>query len=243
MGETWDQFGHDYDHPHFSGEASVYLIASTPRSGSHFLGHLLFGTGALGSPLEYLHPAHMRTWMSVLGVDSLSAMMESLSRRRTSPSGWFGIKAHWPEFARIAGDEALRDALPIRRYIFIRRRDRIAQAISALIAFQTKALISFHAPIGEPRYDFGAIRGAVAGLDAQNRQWEDFFERRSIAPLIVDYEDLVADADRVVDAILTDLGVARSNRTGPTWMPERQASDLNARWREQYLQDMASQPA
>ena len=43
----WTQFGSSYDYPCFESQPRTYLIASTPRSGSHYLGHKL------------MRPAHM----------------------------------------------------------------------------------------------------------------------------------------------------------------------------------------
>jgi LPS sulfotransferase NodH len=238
VGETWDQFGADYDHPPFDGVPRTYLIASTPRSGSHFLGHLLLGTGALGSPLEYLSPIHGRKWMDVLGVADLPSMMQALYRRRTSPSGWFGIKAHWWEFEPVVQDETLFSFLDIRTYIHIRRRDRIAQAISALIAHQTKSWISFHDRSGEPSYDFAAIRNAITQLEGQHRQWDAFFNGKGISPFVVEYEHLIDHPDDIVDGILAHMNVSRSAEMPTKWQPGRQASDINERWRERYLIDL-----
>jgi LPS sulfotransferase NodH len=58
---NWNQFGAAYDFPDFSGAFRNYLIASTPRCGSHYLGHLLRATGRLGSPLEFFPEAESPT--------------------------------------------------------------------------------------------------------------------------------------------------------------------------------------
>ena len=38
-----------------AGPTQVYLFASVPRSGSTYVSHLLWATGCLGAPLEYLN--------------------------------------------------------------------------------------------------------------------------------------------------------------------------------------------
>ena len=238
MGQ-WDQFGQDYDHPPFEGTPRLYLIASTPRSGSHFLGHQLLETGALGSPLEYFHEPHLRTWMAELGTPDLVSTIKQLYRRRTSPSGWFGAKAHWNQFKPIAERPALFRFLGIETYIEITRSDRIAQAISYVIAQQTGAWISFHSAQAEPRYDFAAIRQVADALDHHIAQWRAFFAANAITPLIVDYDDLTADPKATVDRIMAHCGVERTG-TAPQWQPQRQASDINARWRDRYLADLAA---
>jgi len=237
MKGSWDQFGPDYDHPPFKGTPRLYLIASSQRSGSHYLGHLLLETGALGSPLEYFHPQHLRKWMEVLGTRDFPATMSRLVARRTSPSGWFGAKAHWRHFAPIANNDRLLRFLDIETYIEIRRRDRIAQAISYVIAHQTQAWISFHDRKAEPRYDFAAIRKVCEALDQDIAHWHRFFEQQGITPLTVEYEDLVADPAATVDRIMAHCGVSRAGAE-PRWQPCRQASDINARWQERYLADL-----
>ena len=121
---TWDQFGPAYDFRRFEGSARTYLIASTPRSGSHYLGRLLFDTGALGAPLEYFHPNHMQTWRQKLGAKTSEELFHGLLALRTSPSGWFGIKAHWPQFEAIRRDREIFDILAFSKYIRIARRER-----------------------------------------------------------------------------------------------------------------------
>lgn len=239
MDGRWDQFGADYDHAPFAGTPRLYLIASTPRSGSHFLGHSLLETGALGSPLEYFHPQHLRRWAELFGTTDFRSTMSRIVARRTSPSGWFGVKAHWQQFAPIAENDGLLKFLGIETYIEIKRRDRIAQAISLVIAQQTNAWISFHDSKAEPRYDFDAIRKAMDGLDQGVAGWEAFFQANGITPLTIHYEDLTADPGATVDGILRHCGVSRAG-DAPRWLPRRQASDINARWQERYCSDLAA---
>jgi len=238
MDGRWDQFGSDYDQPPFAGNPRLYLIASTPRSGSHFLGHLLMETGALGSPLEYFLPQHLRRWMELLGTKDFKTTMARLVARRTSPTGWFGAKAHWEQFAPIAGNDALLRFLRIETYIEIRRRDRVAQAISYVIAKQTDAWISFQHSTAEPRYDFDAIRRVVKAIDQSIAHWQCFFEAQGITPVTVEYEELTADPAAIVDRIMAHCGVSRRGAE-PRWQPRRQASNINARWQERYLADLA----
>jgi len=243
MAERWDQFGPDYDHPPFQGQPRTYLLASTPRSGSHFLGHLLLGTGVLGSPLEYFHVPHAKRWMASLGVEDFPTMLRRLHQRRTSPSGWFGVKAHWPQFAPIACNETLLRFVNIDRYIEIRRRDRVAQAISAVIAQQTLAWISFHNTSNRaPRYDFRAIHAAAEAFESQIGKWHAFFEEQGVSPFVVEYEDLISDPQAVLDQIVVEFGIECMGIPRQKWVPQRQASDLNARWHDQYHKDLATLP-
>lgn len=235
----WNQFGEEYDLPPFEGTPRTWLLASTGRSGSHYLGHLLTETGALGSPLEYLHPDHIARWEKRLGVDDFAGVLAHLHRYRTSPTGWFGIKAHWrQQFGRFAREPEMMAQLQIERYVSIRRRDRVAQAISMVMARQTKAWISFHKVRGEPEYDGDAIRKAMAGLDGEIQTWDRFFRQHDITPLIVEYEDLLADPVATVDHVLDWFGVQRQPGATPlTQQPARQANALNEEWKERFLRE------
>jgi LPS sulfotransferase NodH len=93
----WNPFDSECDLPRYVGRpAHQYLIASSQRSGSYLLSYLLRETGQLGFPLEYLHPEHAPMWRQRFGVSSMNEVILNLFERRTSPNGWFGIKAHWP---------------------------------------------------------------------------------------------------------------------------------------------------
>ena len=236
----WDQFGDAYDHPHFDGRPSCYLIASTPRSGSHYLGHLMCGTGVLGSPLEYFHPKHLEKWKAKFGATEFEEVLSGLFMVRTSPSGWFGVKAHWSQFEPIAKNPAQLSSLGCSKYIRIFRNDTLAQAISLVIARKTSAWISFHQVRKQPKYDFQAIQIALAEIEAENGKWEAFFQERGVDPLIVEYENLCKKPADVVNNIMSYFNLdAESNKVSPTPRPERQSTPLNFEWKQRYLEDVS----
>ena len=235
---AWDQFGPDYDFPDFPGLPKSYLIATTPRCGSHLLGHLLAATGMLGSPLEYFSKGRLRDWQERLNARDRAELFTTLFRRRTSPSGWFGVKAHWPQFAQIANDLPVFELFNFQRFVHIERRDQLAQAISWVIAQQSAAWISFHAASEEPTYNFAAIENALQVIDAQTGTWKQFFADQAIEPLTVIYEDLVADPDATVDRVLAHCGVDRDPaHARPTSQPRQQASARNHEWAHRYRQE------
>ncbi|MEX0426261.1 Stf0 family sulfotransferase [Nocardioides sp. DS6] len=233
---TWDQFGPEYDQPSYYGPVKTYAIASMPRSGSHMLGHMLWSTGSLGSPLEYIHPKHLATWQRLLGTASPADTIREVKSKRTSANGWFGFKAHWPHFDRTRHDDELMSELDVQSWIRITRRDVVSQAVSLVIARQTKAWISFHEASGEPVYDFESIQGAVDDLTKQEEAWDAYFRESGIDPLVVVYEDMLADQPGVVAAVARALGVRVPDSIPPS-RTERQATSLNREWRERYLSE------
>jgi len=234
----WDQFGPDYDQPTYEGRSRTYVIASMPRSGSHMLGHLLHATGQLGSPLEYVHRRHLATWQKTLGEPTRTATLRAIMRRRTSPSGWFGVKTHWPQFQAVLEDAELFAALDVQEWIRITRSDRVAQAVSLVIAQQTQAWISFHEARREPEYDFDAIAAAVRNLAEQESAWDAYFAEQGIEPLTVVYEEMLDDPAAVVTTVCARLGVSMPRPVSRS-QTARQATGVNAEWRHRFLAESA----
>lgn len=230
----WDQFGPDYDLPPFEATPRTYLIASSPRTGSHWLGHLFRACGDMGAPLEYLHPRHLAEWGARLGTEGTADTLRAIQRRRTSPSGWFGIKAHWAQFAAV-------EAVPaVERWVRIVRVDAVGQAISLVVAKQTRSPISFRPAEGAVRYDRAAIGAALARLAADAAGWDDFFARERVTPLRIAYEDLVARPLDGLNAARAHLDLpALSTLPDGDGMPARQATATNALWRARYLEETA----
>lgn len=171
-------------------------------------------------------------------------LLPLLFRRRTSPTGWFGVKAHWTQFAPIAADPDLMRQLDVQRYVRLSRSDTLAQAISLVMARQTSAWISFHPAQRHPTYDFAAIRGAVDEIVRQEGYWTAYFAEAGVTPVEVSYEALIADPADVVAAILRDFAVDGVATSAPTLAtPQRQASIINAEWKLRFLEDSAANRA
>jgi trehalose 2-sulfotransferase len=224
----WDDFGRQYDFPLFEGKPCVYLIASLPRSGSHYFAHVLRAAGQFGCPNEYLHPT--------LADRPIREVLGELFKHRTSPNGWFGLKAHWPQFVRLLRDPVAYEFVDIERYIRITRRDVLGAAISYVIARQTSSWISFQPTRGQPSYDFVEIADTRAKIEEQDRQWTAFFEASALDSARVVYEDLLASPQATIDAIAKDFGVAATKLPAAV-RPQRQAGSLNNEWRQRFLED------
>jgi LPS sulfotransferase NodH len=196
-----------------------YLLATVPRSGSTYFSHLLWRTGCLGAPLEYLNfdpdgpyghasasPAEQdRLWQSAL-------------RLRTSPNGVFGLKGFPLQFEALQQDnpallgEVMRQILPSReasRVVYLRRRDRTAHAIS-----YARAILSGvwrqeqeHAGTAEPDYSAIAVKRAARMIEQQEESWAAMFTDLRITALTIWYEDVVAEPDAAIVAVAECIGV------------------------------------
>lgn len=232
----FDQFGQTYDFPCYDRPANAYVICSTGRSGSHYLGHLFFSTGLLGSPLEYFHWAHLKKWRDILGASTELATVQGIVSRRTSPNGWWGTKTHWRQFKRMRALDIPSNILTVRHYVFIRRADILSQAISLVIAQQTNQWISFHtAPCREPVYSRHSISEAIDEIGKENANWNDFGATLSEdVQSNVLYEDLLTEPTEIVRRVARRIGARESAVIG-TPRTERQATDRNENWKDRYL--------
>lgn len=230
-------FDTTYDFPRFTMRPSVYLIAATPRSGSHYLGHLLFATRQLGAPLEYIDLANLRRWSQIVGSKDPIAALGEIIARRTSPNGWFGFQAQWFQLANLGRLKIPRDMLDFRRIIWIRRRDVIGQAVSFAIALQTGAWTSFHKPLGEPIYDYQTIADCADAIKQMEIQWEQFMTQTSTPHLSLFYEDIRANETEAAAYILDWFGLPPLHVSLSVPL-QKQDTETNAAWKIRFLADM-----
>ena len=255
--------GMAYDLAPFSGVGRTYLVASTPRTGSTLLCRLLWDTGRVGAPKEYLNPMQLRDWEVRFGAtrwarlrnrllfgpmaglasrrgwskERVQAHLRRVRDRRTSPEGFFGLKLHRHHFERFFAGElsAIDDALAVDRWIVLRRADRVAQAVSWARALQSGRWAA-HQRFSLPTvYRRGQISRLLAEIEAQEIAWDDYFAARDIVPLRLTYEELVADRVTTVRAVLGFLGVDGAEEVVvPKPDLEPQADSINASWIARY---------
>ncbi len=239
--------------------ARTFVIASLPRTGSTLLGHLLRLTGEVGDPREYLNPMQVRDFEVRLGETAarrtgqrflrgpaigfatrgrwdrarLERYLARVRVRRTGPSGWFGLKLHWHHLRFWFLDRGwpVEEVLGPERWIWIRREDRVAQAVSWARALQTGRWASHQRALRPAIYRSRQISRLLHTIEASERAWQEFFERGGIEPLELVYEELVVSPAASVAAVLTRLGVSAPPPLQIDGLPQaRQGDATNARW-------------
>lgn len=235
---TWDQFGDAYDWPRFDGKIRGYVLASSGRTGSHLLAHMLFKSGRFGSPLEYLHPKHLARWEKEFSCEGPADVLRALMARRTGPTGLFGVKAHWKQFQTLLNAPVEPAALGFETYIRLARRDKVLQAVSMAIAQMSGSWISHHGPGLPIQYNFDVVDKAHRAILDEDRCWADYFVHHRISPLEIYYEDLNEAPNLVLERVATYLGDELSPGTRYfEGAPEKQGSQANLEWAERYRRE------
>jgi LPS sulfotransferase NodH len=218
-----------------------YVIASTYRCGSSYLSARLWRTGLLGAPWEYFnYESEMELMQTRLGTSDPDEYIDRLISRRTSANGVFGFKAHFHHFeAALKHSASLREMMGDANFIYLDRRDKLAQAVSMAKALQSRAWISLgtarHAPLF---YSFEFIKACLEELKNSSESWWRWFEAAGKTPRIVIYEDLMLNADAVVDGIIEYIDVDRSHVSNVNIPePSKQSDDVNREWIERFTQE------
>jgi len=227
-----------------------YIVASSYRCGSTFLCSELWKSGRLGAPTEYVNidrgnaaiptvsePGRL---MVRFGSRTPEEYFVALLERRTGRNGIFGMKAHGHHFeSALTWCPSMLKILAPVTFIYINRRDRVAQAVSMAKAMQTNAWISFDSVPGRNiRYDADFIEQCLNEVEQQRLAWWRWFDTCGVTPFVVTYEEMLADMGSVVHTISDLLGVL-DDKLEHIDLPAvaKQADETNVQWAARFEGD------
>jgi len=230
------------------GVTRSYSIAFTPRCGSTALTHLLAKAG-LGNPTEYFQypyePSEYWNWLS--GRTVSERLVELVAGYQVN--GIFAAKQAHDHRAFLEGQLEMELGLPVlhideilpdHRWIFMHRADLVDQAISVHVARSSGV---WHVPsgMGAPErpavaYDYLSILARLHQLMEAQFNWELYFRTRGIRPLVVRYEDFVADTGTAWASILAYLGAEVEPGAAPRLEMDAGLDRLSDRWHDVYAE-------
>lgn len=168
----------------------VVIMLFTNRSGSSMVAEHLRATGRFRGMGEPLNPGFMLAEMGREGLSSLHAYLRSRVERGYGNDSVFGMKASLQQVTMLLRAGVVPGYFGNIRWVYVQRRDLVAQAVSFVIASQTKRWESFAAGTGgEPEYSFEQIRRKLEALSMQNAAISAFFSVMDVEPCRVIYED------------------------------------------------------
>lgn len=216
-----------------------YVICTTPRSGSNFLSQLLASTGQLGRPLEYFNGPARRVLDHPDYPDDPEAQLAMILDEGRTTNGVYGFKLFITQFDAVANLGWSR-RLPGLAYVHLERRDLLGQALSWARATQTGQYRSTSSCTGTPRYDPALIRNLLSQIIAEQARWRGYFAVNDIRPLLVIYEEIVADPARAVEAVGRLMALESSPRIDPDLVDLTIQRDADtAGWRARFIAEHA----
>jgi trehalose 2-sulfotransferase len=179
--------------------------------------------------------------------------------RGTTPNGVFSSKMMWNYFddfrvrvRELAGMEGLTFNLALDRIfpnlsiVFVRRRDKVAQAVSLWRAIQTqkwRQAEDSRVQDPEAQYDYRAIKHLVEELHRWDARWEDWFHATGRQPVRVIYEEFLearaATLGRVLDALRIPPRQLTADGRG---VMRRQADVVSQDWVDRFRQEDLDPP-
>jgi LPS sulfotransferase NodH len=124
------------------------------------------------------------------------------------------------------------------RFIYLRRDDVVAQAVSLLRAEQTnvwfETLTHRPAPEREPRFDSDQLHERVSLIEEHNRAWRQWFASAGVRPHLVRYENLDGDPVTITRGVLDFLGLEMPAGREFVVQHRRLADELSTQWIDRY---------
>ena len=219
-----------------AGTPQEYFEARAETGSPPHPGYFLAGLPRTGAGIrDDVRPTDAPEYSDLRAVDGWEEHLARTFRMGTSENGVFGAKLMWnqlpdleqhatamPEFAGLDGSELLDRLLGQPGYVWLRRRDKVRQAISLWRALQTRTWRAEHPAAEGERptlsYSFRGIEHLRRRLSADDEAWGRFFLHSLIDPLELVYEDDVSpDPAGAVARVLALIGVAVPS----DWTPDR----------------------
>jgi len=210
-------------------------IAALERSGSTLLSEYMRLTDVLGRPNEFFS-----RWVMPAAYPNVPESMTSWAQlayqHGRTENGVLSVKLFPEHFQQFQKELRFSEWFGTPRWVWLRRNDLVGQAISFVMAQQTRAYQAMKAPIAEAQYDGVAIAHTLQLVAARDAMWAAYFARTRIEPLRLIYEDIESDALGTVRKIAEHAGV-RLNvpplRAQPSL--QKQRGKMTEEWRERFF--------
>jgi len=171
-----------------------------------------------------------------------------------TPNGQFGCRIMWGTMDELIADikiaypecegtdrALLEHVFGETKFIYLKREDVIAQAVSRLKAEQTGL---WHVNSGDKqqdviplKYDAAALKAFVAEAGEHNQAWLDWFNRNEVAPHQIIYEDLTKATEKTIRGALAFLEIECDNRHKIQANNKKMSDSLSREWIEKFRKE------
>lgn len=218
-----------------------YLICSAQRTGSNLLCDLLAQTGQAG--IQDVRDGHFFLGTGEgLKHKTLQDVDDWFATHATTSNGVQGCKGSFEYFDELhahCGPELVDYLLQsFTHFIYLKREDVVAQAISWALAAQTKHFSSLATQPEQPaEYSYHLITYFMGRIEAQYKRFEVFFEQYGIVPHELVFENWSRDFEQTLYRIFIylDLPELKSLKVQP--LLKRQIDSRKEEWKMRYYAD------
>ncbi|MEL6403327.1 MAG: Stf0 family sulfotransferase [Chloroflexota bacterium] len=231
-----------------------YAILSSHRSGSTLLCNLLSQTGVAGKPGEYFSHWRGRS-LDNFTLTDYPAYIDYVVESSRTPNSVFGMKMMAgddgfsgilqrletvPDYKALSDPEKIRTFFPNIKFIYLTRRNKVAQAVSWWKAAQSD---HYHTSVGEDtpdfemKYDADAITHLFQEAVMEECAHQAFLTKMNAIPLTIVYEDYIQDMPATIARIIDFLGIEDDYTFHPPQI-KQMADDITAEWIERYRKEL-----
>ena len=206
----------------------VIFICFTNRCGSNYLAELLASSGKLNLAGEFFNHTTVIRYCEKHSISSMSGYLNHLilSRRR---NGRFVAKASVGQLFFLNNLGLLDGFGPPASYVLLERGNKIAQAVSYMIAMQTKQWASYQKPeTGDgPVFEPELAMNFLGGVCRAQALFDAFFAVKGVTPILTSYETLASRPAATVADIMASCGLPGITVDRSKVRTERQADPIN----------------
>lgn len=249
-----------------------YFILASNRSGGTLLCELLRNTGVAGHISEhFLHKygGSYHQW----DISDYPTYVRNVVTHASTSNGVYGVRVlageygsieclvnrlrQFPQYAEMSLPEVIFAFFPNPKFIFLTRRNKVAQAVSWAKASQTRMYHStqgavlaeqtavYHNAVTipdslpEPTYAFEEIREFVQSIIMQEAAHQDLFSQLNIMPYTVVYEDYIQDKAQTIEDILAFLDIPIPKGLNyPPHKIQKLADSVSDEWIQRYREEL-----
>ncbi|MEM6481643.1 MAG: Stf0 family sulfotransferase [Pseudomonadota bacterium] len=216
-------------------QPDTYIICTSPRSGSTLLCSILRATGRAGYPASWFHEPSLEHWAAELDVppvegrctDQIATLIEAARHKGRAGGALFALRLQRQSagfflntLAHLHPDtrndlSRIKASFGETCFLFLRRRNKVAQAISYMRAQQSGlwhraadgSELERLARHCEPTYDAAFISQWVEIFSRYDTEWQTWFDHEKIDAREVIYEDLASEPVRILRTVLAALSI------------------------------------
>ena len=178
-------------------------------------------------------------FLSSIAARQMPRYYSKLTDIEVTANGVFGIQLHRGQYI-LANDfwgvDVVNPKVPTT-WVHLRRRDRLAQAVSWAKAIQDDRWNISMESRDVPVYNGEAIAARLRLAVQMDQEWFDHFETEAITPLRFEYEDYRSDLRPALTAILSALGEEVSSLEVPELVRQKQADATSEEWIERFTRE------